>query len=64
MHDEMKGVNGEMRPDYPSMELGKASTGLVAVVVPRGSNGADGWEVVQEVSDAALDAYLFSKRKQ
>ena len=46
MHDEMKGVKGEMQPDYPSMELGKASTGLVAVLVARGSDGADGWKVV------------------
>lgn len=46
MHDEMKGVEGEMWPDCPSMELGKASTGLVAVVEARGSDGADGWEVV------------------
>ena len=46
MHDETKARKGEMLPDCPSMELGKACTRLVVVVVARGSDGADGWEVV------------------
>lgn len=46
MHDEMQAMKGEMLADCPSMELGKACTGLAAVVVGRGSDGADGWEVM------------------